>query len=71
MVDPDFVPDYSGNQANYPLHYTNPQKEHDSHDSGWCADEYNIDVYNNTGPVVSTKEKREEAAALLKEWGIE
>ena len=66
MVDPDFVPDYlSGNQVCYSFAYNSPEL---GGEGGWdWVKDYGI----NRGPSVSTPEKWKEAAALLKEWGIE
>jgi hypothetical protein len=66
MVDPDFVPDYlSGNQRHYSFEYKNSEMG--------CEERWNFfqSFIVNSGPCVSTQEKWEEAAALLKEWGIE
>ena len=66
IVDPDFVPDYlSGNQEHYSFYYLNPSL---GHDGSWCK---SVAYQGNRGPCVSTQEKWEEAAALLKEWGVE
>jgi hypothetical protein len=66
MVDPDFVPNYlSGNQEHYSFGYKNPSLGGSGEwivKTGYCV---------NRGPCVSTQEKWEEAAALLKDWGIE
>ena len=66
MVDPDFVPDYkSGNQKHYAFEYANPCP---AGDGEWVE---RVGYTVNKGPCVSTQEKWKEAAALLKEWGIE
>jgi hypothetical protein len=66
QVDPNFVPDYlSGNQRHYTFYYSAPQM---GFIGGWSS---LSSIGNNYGPCVSTIEKWEEAAALLKEWGIE
>ena len=66
MVDPDFVPDYlSGNQEHYSFIFVS---EGVGYNKGW---DMNVTFVANYGPCVSTQEKWEEAAALLKEWGIE
>ena len=66
MVDPDFVPDYkSGNQKHYAFEYANPSL---GRDGEWVE---RVGYTVNKGPCVSTQEKWDEAAALLKEWGIE
>jgi hypothetical protein len=66
IVDPNFVPDYlSGNQRHYTFYYSAPQM---GFIGGWSS---LSSIGNNYGPCVSTIEKWEEAAALLKEWGIE
>jgi hypothetical protein len=66
QVEPDFVPNYlSGNQGHYSFYYEAPEV---SLNGSWaCSFSYT----DNHGPSVSTLEKWEEAAALLKEWGIE
>jgi hypothetical protein len=66
QVDPDFVPDYlSSNQEHYYFWY---EAGSIGHEGGWrLSKSYTLDV----GPCVSTQEKWHEAAALLKEWGIE
>ena len=63
MVDPDFVPDWKrvANQEHYSFFYHNGEFNYPAR---WNR----ILTY---GPCVSTKEKWEEAAALLTEWGIE
>jgi hypothetical protein len=66
IVDPDFVPDYlSGNQRHYSFEYKNSEMG--------CEERWNFfqSFIVNSGPSVSTKEKWEEAAALLTEWGVE
>ena len=66
MVDPDFVPDYlSNNQEHYSFYYLNPEL---GTNGVWCM---SVTYQANRGPCVSTLEKWEEAAALLKEWEIE
>jgi hypothetical protein len=66
QVDPDFVPNYlSGNQAHFSFCY---QAEDTGVDAEWVTI---IGVIHNYGPCVSTQKKWHEAAALLKEWGIE
>jgi len=66
MVDPDFVPDYlSGNQKHYSFQCQNGEMS--VHPRWVMTKAYAC----NYGPSVSTREKWEEAAALLKEWGIE
>jgi hypothetical protein len=66
MADPDFVPDYfSGNQAHYSFGYTPGDI---GYISGWGN---RVSYTHNCGPSVSTLDKWEEAAALLKEWGVE
>ena len=66
MVDPDFVPDYlSGNQEHFTFYYQ-------SAEMGMPPRWVMMRSYTcNYGPCVSTPEKWKEAAALLKEWGIE
>ena len=65
-VDPDFVPDYlSGNQRHWYFYYSAPQM---GFMGGWSP---LSSIIHNHGPSVSTQEKWHEAAALLKEWGIE
>jgi hypothetical protein len=65
MVDPNFVPDYlSGNQEHYSFYYLNPEL---GTNGTWCM---SVAYQANRGPCVSTIDKWEEAAALLKEWGI-
>jgi hypothetical protein len=66
QVDPDFVPDYlSGNQEHYSFGYDAPE-------FGVGAVWVDVTSYDvNYGPCVSTQEKWEEAATLLKEWRIE
>jgi hypothetical protein len=66
MVDPDFVPNYlSGNQEHYSFECINPSLGDDERWEAYAS--YVI----NRGPCVSTQKKWKEAAALLKEWGIE
>jgi hypothetical protein len=66
IVDPDFVPDYlSGNQEHHSFEYKNT---HLGYDEKWGA---RASYFVNCGPCVSTEAKWEEAAALLKEWGVE
>ena len=66
QVDPDFVPDYkSGNQRHWYFYYSAPQM---GFMGGWSP---LSSIIHNHGPSVSTQEKWHEAAALLKEWGIE
>ena len=66
QVDPDFVPDYlSGNQEHHSFCY---QAEEMGIDPEWIRIMNYSYIY---GPCVSTQEKWEEAAALLKEWEIE
>jgi hypothetical protein len=66
QVDPDFVPDYlSGNQEHHSFCY---QAEEMGIDPEWIRIMNYSYIY---GPCVSTQEKWEEAAALLKEWRIE
>jgi hypothetical protein len=71
QVDPDFVPDYlSGNQAHYAFSYSAPHMFRNGFRNGnWVRSPPSY--IDNYGPCVSTIEKWEEAAALLKEWGIE
>jgi hypothetical protein len=66
QVDPDFVPDYlSGNQVHYSFSFLAGDI---SSKPRWIqSHSYTL----NYGPCVSTRKKWEEAAALLKEWGIE
>jgi hypothetical protein len=66
QVDPDFVPDYlSGNQEHHSFCYQ-------AEEMGVYAEWIRIMNYNYIyGPCVSTKEKWEAAAALLKEWEVE
>jgi hypothetical protein len=65
-VDPDFVPDYlSGNQVHYSFDYKNSEI---GCPAKW---QWRASFIVDTGPCVSTEEKWEEAAALLKEWGVE
>jgi len=66
MVDAEFVPDYlSGNQKHYSFCY---QAEEMGVRGGWVRVMNYCYIY---GPCVSTEAKWEEAAALLKEWGVE
>ena len=66
IVDPDFVPDYlSGNQEHFTFYYQSA--EMGMHPQWGIMRSYTC----NYGPCVSTPEKLKEAAALLKEWGIE
>jgi len=66
MVDPDFVPDYlSGNQEHFTFYYQSAEMGMPPRWVMMCG--YTC----NYGPCVSTPEKWKEAAALLKEWGIE
>jgi hypothetical protein len=66
MVDPNFVPDYlSGNKVHYSLGYQNGEVS--VHPKWFMTRAYTC----NYGPCVSTQEKWEEAAALLKEWEVE
>ena len=65
-VDPDFVPNYlSGNKEHFTFYYQ-------SAEMGMPPRWVMMRSYTcNYGPCVSTQEKWKEAAALLKEWGIE
>jgi hypothetical protein len=66
QVDPDFVPDYlSGNQVHYSFSFL--AGDISSRPRWIQSHSYTL----NYGPCVSTREKWEEAAALLKEWRIE
>jgi hypothetical protein len=66
QVDPDFVPDYlSGNQVHYSFDYKNSEIRCPSN---W---QWRASFIVDNGPCVSTQEKWHEAAALLKEWGVE
>jgi hypothetical protein len=66
MVDPDFVPDYlSSNQVHYSFSFL--AGDISSRPRWIQSHSYTL----NYGPCVSTREKWEEAAALLTEWGIE
>jgi hypothetical protein len=65
MVDPDFVPDYLSGRKHFAFSYKNT--EIGCH-AGWSL----VETHSyDFGPCVGTKEKWEEAAALLKEWGVE
>ena len=66
MVDPDFLPNYlSGNKEHFTFYYQ-------SAEMGMPPRWVMMRSYTcNYGPCVSTQEKWKEAAALLKEWGIE
>ena len=66
MVDPDFTPDYkSGNKLHYSfefVHETTGSKAYWNYRNSYSVDR---------GPCVGTEAKFEEAAALLKDWGVE